>query len=501
MPLTKTTFSMISGEVINVLDYIPPNEHAAIQAGTSTYDAGPAIQSAIDAALSQSLRVVNGIGTTGFPAKMQTVVFPQGVYNTGQTLIINNSSYAVCRLEGQGRAAIRYTQTGGGCIYAYPQDPALPLMTAGPQIVNLMLWKDNSSSGSVGLVIERMTNCYIGGLSIRGFDYGIQILGGIDNEFDFQGQSIESCNYGILIEQKTAVGDIIKPNLTSIKNATFSATPGHSILIRRNPDESLTNNGSGSVISIEDCLFQGSCVTSAVKIEYPGEYPGNGTVNVERCWFESAGVTAVELANGQCKVSSCFVTNTGASDKPFLLVDNTSTFIINELDAVFGIAPVNNFVVQRVDGTTAGISAQIVGRRNKIVGSGISAPLMGPQNALVNSASVYKDQVIADLVVSSRYSSLSGQTGALAPSDVWTMFDIDANSGSRTYLITARQSDGGQTWRGSWIVMGDSAGTFNTQVLFANYLAISTSGTSVKLENSNPTLTQTMVWNAIEIGS
>ena len=499
MALTKATFSMITGAAINVLDYIPASEHVAIQAGNSTYDAGPSIQAAIDVALSQSLRVVNGVGTTGFPAKMQTVVFPQGVYNTAQTLTINNSSYAVCRLEGQGRAAIRYTLSGGACIYAYPQDVALPLMTAGPQIVNLMLWKDNSSSGSVGLVVERMTNCYFGGLSIRGFDYGIQVLGGIDNEFDFQGQTIESCNYGILIQQQTAVANILKPNLTSIRNATFSANPSHSILIRRNPGESMVNNSSGSVISISDCLFQGSSAV-AIKIEYPGEAPGNGTVNVDRCWFEPGGTTAIELANGQCKVSSCFITNFGASDKPFLLMDNTSTFIINELDAVFGIAPVNNFIVQRSDGTTNGISAQIVGRRNKIFGSGISAPLMGPQNAFVSSASVYKDQVVTDSVISSRFSSLSGTTASLAPAASEAIFQIDGNTGSRTYLVTCRQFDGGQVWRGIFYVQGDSAGVYQVTTVNANNVTLTGSGANVSLTNTAGSA-MSLNWNAVAIGS
>ena len=51
---------------VSVLDYIPVAEHAAIRAGTSTYDAGANIQSAI----------TNG----------KTVFFPAGLYRSSQTL-------------------------------------------------------------------------------------------------------------------------------------------------------------------------------------------------------------------------------------------------------------------------------------------------------------------------------------------------------------------------------------------------------------------------------
>lgn len=47
MSLTKATFSMIEGSVVNVLDYIPQSEHAAIRNVTSTYDCTSAFNSAL----------------------------------------------------------------------------------------------------------------------------------------------------------------------------------------------------------------------------------------------------------------------------------------------------------------------------------------------------------------------------------------------------------------------------------------------------------------------
>jgi hypothetical protein len=72
MSLTKVTYSMISGETVNVFDFIPQAEHAAIQDGTSTYDCTAAIAQAI----------ANCSAVTGQPYGFEkTIVFPQGYYS------------------------------------------------------------------------------------------------------------------------------------------------------------------------------------------------------------------------------------------------------------------------------------------------------------------------------------------------------------------------------------------------------------------------------------
>lgn len=503
MSLTKVTNSMISGASFNVLDFIPQDRHAAILDGTSTVDNGPYIQAAIDAALAESSRVLQGIGTVGFPYKMATVLFPTGLYNTAQTLICNNGGYGVVRLQAQGRATIRYTAATGTCIYLYPIDPGLPLMTAGVQLVDLCIWKDNKAGSSVGLVVDRMTNCYFEGLSFYGFQYAIQINGGIDNEFDFKGQPIQHCDYGIWVQQQippSGIG-IMKPNLTTIRNAYFIDTAIHSIIYRKNADEPASGNSPGSVHLVADSNFQGACSGAAIVIETLGENQGTGTVNFERCWWEGASALgAIRIAGGaQARVQGCFYTNQTANETPFLLMDNTSRFIIEELDLVMGSAPLNNFVVQRYDGSVDGIAAQVYTRRNRLVGVAIPTPKMGPQNTFIAANSIYPDQLSADLLIASRFSSLSGITGNLTTGSAWTIFGIDANTGSRTYLIMARQSDGGQTWRGCWIVMGDSAGAFQIQTLFSSNMTLTNSGTNLQLTNTNP-LSQAFVWNAVEIG-
>jgi len=75
MSLTKVTYSMISGAPINVMDYIPQVEHAAIYDYTSTYDAGQDIQDALDAASAK---------------EGATVILPAGRFNTSQTINIHS---------------------------------------------------------------------------------------------------------------------------------------------------------------------------------------------------------------------------------------------------------------------------------------------------------------------------------------------------------------------------------------------------------------------------
>lgn len=73
MSLTKATYSMISGAPVNVMDLIPREEHAAIYNFTSTYDAGAAIQAAINIASAR---------------EGATVILPAGLFNTSQTIDI-----------------------------------------------------------------------------------------------------------------------------------------------------------------------------------------------------------------------------------------------------------------------------------------------------------------------------------------------------------------------------------------------------------------------------
>jgi hypothetical protein len=77
-----------SGNQINILDYIPPTEYAAIFAGTSTYDCYPAIMTAIN---SQSVG-------SGFYISGPSIYFPNGTYKVNSTIELKKS----VRLYGDG---------------------------------------------------------------------------------------------------------------------------------------------------------------------------------------------------------------------------------------------------------------------------------------------------------------------------------------------------------------------------------------------------------------
>lgn len=101
MALTKTTFSMIDGSVVNVLDYIPQSEHAAIRNVTSTYDC----TSAFNAALA-----------TG-----RDVFVPGGRYRIESAINFTNRAGGYQKLFGEGwgiggNGSIIQANTGGVAI-------------------------------------------------------------------------------------------------------------------------------------------------------------------------------------------------------------------------------------------------------------------------------------------------------------------------------------------------------------------------------------------------
>lgn len=90
MSLTKTTFAMISGSVLNVLDF------GADPTGTN--NSQPAIQSAVNQACS-------GTDGANYAAPYNTVFIPSGVYKMEAPLVIpSTSGGAMCAIIGEGNA-------------------------------------------------------------------------------------------------------------------------------------------------------------------------------------------------------------------------------------------------------------------------------------------------------------------------------------------------------------------------------------------------------------
>lgn len=92
MPLTKTTFSMIDGAWVNILDFIPQSEHAAIVDQTSIYDCYTAITAAIESVTYKTL---------GTYKQGPTVYFPAGLYNVGTTINLKRTVQLIGENSGQ----------------------------------------------------------------------------------------------------------------------------------------------------------------------------------------------------------------------------------------------------------------------------------------------------------------------------------------------------------------------------------------------------------------
>jgi len=95
MSLTKSTYSMIDGAPINVLDF------GAV--GDGTADDTAAIQRAVDYAATVQVNL-QYTGSSTYVNAAPTIVFPAGVYRVSSTISLNALRYA--RLIGDGKSLI-----------------------------------------------------------------------------------------------------------------------------------------------------------------------------------------------------------------------------------------------------------------------------------------------------------------------------------------------------------------------------------------------------------
>lgn len=85
MSLTKASYSMITGSPVNIFDFIPPSEHAAITAGTSTYDCYSAIVNAIASFPDPTNNI--------YYSQAGTLWFPPGKYYCSTTIQVERAVY------------------------------------------------------------------------------------------------------------------------------------------------------------------------------------------------------------------------------------------------------------------------------------------------------------------------------------------------------------------------------------------------------------------------
>lgn len=123
MALTKATYSMISGAPVNVFDFIPQAEHAAIQNKTSTYDCTADVAAAI--AYADSIADAEKI-----------VVWPAGWYRVGKIDLTNTREIM---FRSDGYVLWLGNNAANGFIFGStnynPSNPGASTITAGFKMI------------------------------------------------------------------------------------------------------------------------------------------------------------------------------------------------------------------------------------------------------------------------------------------------------------------------------------------------------------------------------
>lgn len=124
MALTKVSYSMISGAPVNVFDFIPQAEHAAIQNKTSTYDCTADVAAAI--AYADSIADAEKI-----------VVWPAGWYRVGKIDLTNTREIM---FRSDGYVLWLGNNASNGFIFGStnynPSNPSASTITAGFRMLN-----------------------------------------------------------------------------------------------------------------------------------------------------------------------------------------------------------------------------------------------------------------------------------------------------------------------------------------------------------------------------
>ena len=100
MALTRATYSMISGAVVNVFDYMTPVEINDVSTRTSSIDVTSKIQAAIDSSNDRF-----------------TVFLPKGTYKVTSTIYLRRDGMHLVG-EGPGATEIRYENPSGGIVFS-----------------------------------------------------------------------------------------------------------------------------------------------------------------------------------------------------------------------------------------------------------------------------------------------------------------------------------------------------------------------------------------------
>lgn len=149
MALTKATYSMISGAVVNVFDYMTQAEITDVSSNTASIDVTSKIQAAIDSSAS-------GI----------QVFLPKGTYKTTAPILLKRNDVHIVG-AGFGVSIIKFVNAAGGIVFSGDSNTYNSLLTyTGCSIENLEVYSSGSALTDAGIVVD-LTSFSYGYFNIR----------------------------------------------------------------------------------------------------------------------------------------------------------------------------------------------------------------------------------------------------------------------------------------------------------------------------------------------
>lgn len=162
MSLTKAHNRMIKGAPVSVFDFIPASEHAAIQAGTSTYNATANIQAAFDSGASEIYVPQGEYGIS------DTLILPKGVRLTGA----NSNNYWQDQTSGSVFKAIgvpsgaQWTDIDGSDATDFT--PMLVLGGSESAVENMAIVCDDTYTWDVGIFLPCVKRTIVTNVNVTG---------------------------------------------------------------------------------------------------------------------------------------------------------------------------------------------------------------------------------------------------------------------------------------------------------------------------------------------
>ena len=169
MPLTKVSYSMITGSVINAFDYMTAAQIQDVQSGTGSVDVTAALQAALDAGYSATL------------ALCKAVYLPSGKYLITSSLLLRDNACIFGENSDttiiQGVAANFANKSLMRNYYAENPSSGQTMNGWNLREFTLQLSTGSYTATTIGLNMRQVASSYVYKVNIYNVDYGIRTNG------------------------------------------------------------------------------------------------------------------------------------------------------------------------------------------------------------------------------------------------------------------------------------------------------------------------------------